>query len=692
MNKYIAEAIDNEWLGLGDTSKIEVVNTLVKKTADDVEKPHMHLLRFIRDPKNFAFTCKHILNITLHPMQLAIMRELWIRPFPMLIGNRGFGKTFLLGLYAVLRALLCQGSNIVVVGAGFRQSKMIFEYCEKLWRNAPIFRDIVGDTHKNGPKHEADLYSFRIGESIINAIPIGDGSKIRGLRANIIIADEFASIPIQVYETVLEGFAAVSFSPIDRVKAAARKRAMIRMGLMRGIQEKPPSVPGLNSNQVIVSGTAYYGFNHFYDYWVRYKKIVESQGDIEKLQEALGGEVSEKFNYRDYSVIRMPYELLPEDYMDENIVEKSRATHHISSFRMEFSACFSVDTNGFFRRYLIESCVAGNPENPIVLPSCGTASFSAVMRGSLQKRYVMGVDPASEKDNFSIVILEIWPEHRRIVHCWTTTRIRFKKKVKQGIVQEDDFYGYVARKIRDLHKLFPCERIVMDGMGGGVGVEEALRSVKNMFEGEMPILQIVDHDNPKDTDTVPGQHILEIVNFAKADWVAAANHGLKKDFEDKTVLFPIIDSVELAKASAEDVGTGRKVVTVEEEKNLYDTLEDCVYEIEELKDELAVIVHSQVGPTLRDRWDVPEVKQAGGKKGRLRKDRYSALLMANATARQMQAAPTAPRYAVMGGFAHELRRSKQRGEDPALFHQNPEWYDQYTRFSNSYGAVVHHNN
>ena len=35
---------------------------------------------------------------------------------------------------------------------------------------------------------------MRLGDSWTIAIPMGDGSKIRGLRAHIIIADEFASI------------------------------------------------------------------------------------------------------------------------------------------------------------------------------------------------------------------------------------------------------------------------------------------------------------------------------------------------------------------------------------------------------------------------------------------------------------------------------------------------------------------
>jgi hypothetical protein len=58
-------------------------------------------------------------------------------------------------------------------------------------------------------------------------------------------------------------------------------------------------------------------------------------------------------------------------------------------------------------------------------------------------------------------------------------------------------------------------------------------------------------------------------------------------------------------------------------------------EIEELKDELSTIVMS-ITTAGRERWNTPEVKLGSGKKGRMRKDRYSALVIANMIARTIQ--------------------------------------------------------
>jgi hypothetical protein len=50
----------------------------------------------------------------------------------------------------------------------------------------------------------------------------------------------------------------------------------------------------------------------------------------------------------------------------------------------------------------------------------------------------------------------------------------------------------------------------------------------------------------------------------------------------------------------------------------------------------------------RERFDTPEIKTDTGKKGRLRKDRYSALVMANMLARELQREIPGPVYNNIG--------------------------------------------
>ncbi len=653
---------DNAWLGLGDLSKLDLdSNPMIRRTKEQIENPDVHLLKIIKQPEYFGSFCKLLLNIELHPIQIAILQEFWIRPFPMFIASRGFGKSFLMALYCTLKCILIPGTKIVVVGAAFRQSKLVFEYMETFWRNSPILRSIFA-SNDDGPRRDVDRCTMRLGDSWTIAVPMGDGSKIRGLRAHIIIADEFASISPDIYETVVSGFAAVSATPIQNVKEEAKKQAMIKDGLWN---EDLENIQIKKNNQAIIAGTADYAFKHFASYWKRYKTIIESKGDVHKLKEIFNGEIPENFNWKDYSIIRIPYELIPKGFMDDKQVARAKATIHTGIYNMEYAACFTADSNGFFRRSLIESCIVSD-NNPIILND-KPIIFDAVTIGNSDSQYVYGIDPASEQDNFSIVVLEVKENHSRIVYCWTTNRSNFKDRQKTGLIKDYDFYGFCARKIRNLMKTFPCYRIGMDAQGGGVAIEEALHDPNKLEDGEVPIWPIIDNDKPKDTDNQAGLHLIELVQFAKADWTSQANHGLRKDLEDKVLLFPRFDSLTLGLALDND---GKDILNTDLTNALYDNLSECILEIEELKNELTTIVMTQTstGPNARDRWDTPEVKLNNGRKGRLRKDRYSSLLIANSIARKLHRVLQPISYDIVGGNTKEI--VNQNGQ----MYKGPEWF------------------
>ena len=650
MNKL--KNIDEAWLNL-DIQDKKLFNPfkLVNFNDDDF---HLKLLWLMTRPEYFSFLCKHVFNINILPSQALFLCEMWNRRFPMLIASRGFGKSFILSLYAMIRALLLPERKVVIVGAAFRQSKVLFEYMETIWNNSPILRSMCDNN--SGPRRDVDRCVMRVNNSRITCLPLGDDQKIRGQRANDIISDEFASIPRDIFETVVAGFASVSSDPIENVKKiAARKRAR-ELGVE--LEEDSDSVLERKNNQIILSGTAYYDFNHFAEYWKKWKSIIKSRGQANRLREIFGEEPPKDFDWKDYSIIRVPYELLPEGFMDASQVARSKATVHAGIYQMEFGACFTRDSQGFFKRTLIESCVTSDTDS--VKDSKGEEiCFQAQLRGDMDKKYIFGVDPASEVDNFSIVVLECNADHRRIVHCWTTNRSEHKEKVKSGYSSESDFYAYCARKIRDLMRIFPCVHIAMDAGGGGIAVMESLHDHDKIGEGELPIWPVIDEDKPQDTDDHRGLHILEMCQFSKYDWLSEANHGMRKDFEDKALLFPMFDSVSLGIANVEDGLKGRS----------YDTLEQCVMEIEDLKDELTMIQITQTS-TGRDKWDTPETVIGTGKKGKLRKDRYSALLMANMSARPLARLPEATTYNFYGVFATISKDLKVEGKD----FSGPSWF------------------
>lgn len=846
---------------LVDSSSIYLKNP----SRDDLERPETFLLKNIIDLNNLDFTAKYIFNVDLAPFQINMLNEMFLRAFPMIIASRGASKTWSLALYAMLRAFIKQGSQIILTGSGFRQSKILFDYCEKFWYNAPILREILGPSkhgRDNGPHRSVDRCEMIVGESIITALPVGclagdtlvttkngifklqdlknqktqiwgnskyrdigyfyengiqetykittqkgyeyigtknhkmkvmrngniewvrtdemkiddemlidcsvrwhdndvelsekyffglgnhcvnkdipndvmicgknkarqfilgiikkcfrisptnnlnlftekfakslqflllhfgliservgnilklcdaditklfindedlhkknikfeldkiksienngsietfdinvpdnheycangffshnSGEKIRGIRANCIISDEFKSQNPEIFEEVILGFAAVSQDPIKSMQNYFKKIAMMELGIDESVVD---NMHQDTFNQTIIAGTADYTFNHFYKYWRRWKTIIESGGDKKYMKEQLdkiGDTVDvSNLNYKDFSIIRIPYDLIPKGFMDTKTLSMAMATMNIGIAHKEYGAVFVGDSDGFFKRSVVESCVTKNPIKG--------HQFHATISGSKSKRYVYGIDPASESDKFAIAILELDGNVRKLVYLWTTNRAQYRKKLK-GDDTPDNFYAYAARKIRNLMRVFPCERIGMDAQGGGRTIEEQLHDKTTLLSNEELIWPIIDKDKSKETDKYPGLHILEICQFANADWASFANHGLKKDFEDKNLLLPYFDAIELEIAGAKD--------RLFEREDSDDSLEDCVNEIEELKDELASIVHSKTPNSGRERWDTPEKKTPGiEKKGRMRKDRYSALLIANAVARKIQ--------------------------------------------------------
>ena len=348
MNDY-SQQLEDAWLGIDvDESKLFNPMDFVMQDSDN-EKLLERIAWLMMRPEYFSFACKYILNIELSPFQSLLLYEMWNRKFPMLIGSRGMGKSFILSVYPLLRALFMPRRKIIVVGAAFRQSKVLFEYMDTIWKNAPILRDLCSTN--SGPRRDVDRCVMHIGQSTITCLPLGDGSKIRGQRANDIIADEFASIPRDIFENVVAGFAAVAASPIDKVKQKAKERKAKELGIPISSPEQQDA-GATKSNQIILSGTAYYDFNHFAEYWKRYKAIVSSGGNESRLQEVFGGAVPADFDWTEYSVMRMPVDKLPDGFMDSGQIARAKATVHSGIFQMEYGAVFTTDSQGFFKKEL----------------------------------------------------------------------------------------------------------------------------------------------------------------------------------------------------------------------------------------------------------------------------------------------------------------------------------------------------
>ncbi len=635
----MSAAIDNRIQELVDYAHLFPDGNIPEVTRDpwelaEGENWSEKFINIVSNELYLGLTAKLFLGIDLFPFQITILRTLWTKKLPMLLASRGAGKSFILAVYAILRSILDQGTKVVIVAASFRQSKVVFNYIHEIWNKSPVLQSMTGTGKTNGPKTDVDMCRLRIGDSMIMSVPLGDGTKIRGLRANIVLVDEYASVPEEILNVVVKGFGVVSRDPVGEVKQKSLIRHLKSKGLWtRKLQES--MLHNESMNQIIYSGTANYQFNHFFRDFTIWRAIIESKGDTIKLsrtmsylREKYGYEydLPEELSWRDYAIIRLPHHALPEGFLKEDYIAGIRASMHTALYHMEYGCIFKKDSMGFYRRTLIESATTNTP---VVLLGGEEVEFTPLLRGMSGYNYIMGIDPAAEHDNFAIVVLEVHPTHRRIVYCWATNKKDFNKRRKAGQVQENEYYSFCGRKIKQLVKDFRITRIEIDAGGGGTAVGGCLMNQDLLQEGDIPIYEIKNVNTPNPTDTEPGMHILHYVK-ATTEWNSQANHQMKADLENKRLLFPKFDVMSIDIAQAEDKIEGMH----------FDNMEDNTLNVEELKNELTNIIISAT-VTGKERFDVPQKRESipdsGRKKiTRLRKDRFSALLMVNFYANDLE--------------------------------------------------------
>jgi hypothetical protein len=424
-----------------------------------------------------------LLNIDLAPIQQIVLRDMWFKNFSISVCSRGFGKTFLLGLNAVLHALLFPGYRVGLIGPSFRQSKMIFAEVEKIYQRSPILREACDKK----PSRLADSCNLRFrgtdysNGSFIEALPIGvDGAKIRGSRFYLIQIDELAQMMPDIIDLVIRPFGAVSLEPMQRVRERKRQEEMIKQGLAT----EADFVDGA-ANKMIMTSSGYFKFNHMWNRMKSYWKAMKEEGENTK-----------------YAVHQVPYQLLPTAFLDEENIKEAKRTMSSIEFSMEYEAAMVSDSDGFFKASMLESCTTGS-------------TFSVRAIGERDKEYVMGIDPnQGGKASCGVIIIEVGTPHK-IIYVQ-----ELKKKTTQNMVME----------FQRLTDVFNIVRIFMDSQGGGKPIRDLLQEGYSNHE---PILDM-DDDTTKDKY---GKRILQLINPTSA-WINDANFDTLAMFEHQDLRFP----------------------------------------------------------------------------------------------------------------------------------------------------------
>lgn len=365
----------------------------------------IELIKFYRE--NPVLAAEDLLRVKLAIPQQAVLNDMWFKNYVIFCAGRGCGKSFLDATFACLWALLWPGQRVGLLAPSFRQAKLMFAEVNKIWDNAPLLQEAT--TSKPVRASDRCYLTFKkagyANASVIEAIPLGDGGKIRGARYYCIIADEFAQIPADIFNAVIRPMGATVANPMENVERLARIEALIKSG--RAKREDFEESAG---NKIVMSSSAYFTFNHMHETLRNYEKLVAA-GDPK------------------YSVHTVSYRDMPKGFLDEDNIRNARANMSRLQFNMEYEALWEADSAGVFKASLIEAC-----------RNLGT--HTVMLRGEAGKQYILGVDPARASDGFALCLIELGAPHK-IIGAWEFYNQNFPD-MAAFIIGMCDLYNVVA--------------------------------------------------------------------------------------------------------------------------------------------------------------------------------------------------------------------------------------------------------
>lgn len=525
---------------------------------------------------------KDIFDIDLDTPQQIVMQLRWKHTNHIDILGRGSGKTLLGGLDASLSALLWPGNKIGLIAPSFRQSRFLFAEVERLYERSPIFQESCN----GGPSHRPDSCVLKLknapgqNSSFIEALPLGtDGAKIRGARYYKIVSDEGAQIEDSILNTVIKGFAATTDKPMENVKRVAEQMKLLEAGKITQEQLDLPT-----GNKSILSSTAYYQYNHL---WRRVTTMQEQILKEYRVAQRRGKNL-DRFTLKGGPINggQIPHRVMSNGtmgmcafictdmspgFLDMSSIRQAQAEMPESQFLQEYFCFFSPDSEGFFRRSMLDAARDHRKFGVIDEPRKGM-------------KYVFGVDPARDGDNFAIAVFEIDPVEQII------------RLVRVYAYQKQPF-PIMHRELRRLIHHWGVEYFKMDSGGGGTTIRDLLADKTNCPPGEPLILE---QDFDEHMMKVGKHWLAPLVQFSSADWVTNTNFGLKSAIQH--------GRMQIAAPEGDTPG------------EIYQPwMDDANAEMESAMNEMASIITTATQTGNRMRFDTPTKRQ--------RKDRYSAILM-----------------------------------------------------------------
>lgn len=458
-----------------------------------------NLYKFLRE--NITFTTSLVGGVDLFPFQHMAIKAMFETDYFMGVWSRGMSKSFTTGVYAFLDAILNQGVEIGILAASFRQSKQIFKKIEDI-ASKPEARMLANCITKKSKSN--DEWLMEIGRSRIRALPLGDGSKLRGFRFHRIIIDEFLLMPERIYNEVIVPFLSVVENPTQREDLYNLESKLIDQGKMK--EEDRYIWP---NNKLIMLSSASYKFEYMYKLYSQFEGLIDKQTDKATR-----------------CIMQFSYDCAPKQLYDQNLITQAKATMSQSQFEREFGALFTDDSSGYFKTSRMAACTVVDGDDPHV-----------EIKGNAEDEYILAFDPSwsesESSDDFAMQVLKYHKDRgtSTLVHSYAMSGTPLREHI---------FYFYY------LIKNFNIIAIVGD-YNGGVQFINAVNE-SELFKSNNIKIKSIDGEFDK-MDTYKDElrsaksqynkkdHQYLILRKPTSDWIRRANELLQANFDHKRLWF-----------------------------------------------------------------------------------------------------------------------------------------------------------
>lgn len=506
------------------------------------------------------------------------------------------------------------------LGNGFinHNSKHIFRYIEGFASNkkGSLFNDCIKKITKSN-----DEWSMEIGSSNVVAVPLGDGSKLRGFRFTVLLVDELLLMPKKILNEVILPFISVIPNPTERDKLKEAEDFLIKEGLMK--EEERYAWP---NNKFIGLSSASYAFEYLYELYKVYEQLIVDGVVDESILEKIG---ENKKNKASRAIIHLSYEALPEGQYEQSAIENFKATMSESQFGRELLSRFTDDSGGFFKIAKMRKCTVPDGEEP-----------SVEIKGDPACEYILAIDPSwaenDTSDDFAMQILKLDHSTKTstLVHSYAIAGAKLKRHIEYMLYVLQNFnivmvwsdYAGGVQFINSCNEseLFKDAKIQLGVMEEAFEPDE--KYTENVLKGKLEY-------NKEDRKFV-------VFRKFSSDWIRKGNELLQASFDhektwfgakccnasyDKQIRqnipidkFEFLPESQLEKENYSEPGSAKIVDFLERQQELVDlTKAECA------------LIQIKTNPQGSQVFDLPDNLKKGTGPNRTRRDSYTALVIAN---------------------------------------------------------------